>query len=194
MTIADSVRKLGSIGKAMMHTEVRLVGPDGHDVPTGEVGELWFRGPHVSLGYWRNPEATAAAYGADGWFRSGDLARRDDEGFFTIAGRAKEMIISGGVNIFPAEIESVLLQHPGVRDAAVVGIEHPTWGEVGVAFVVPLAAGSAEAEPVLAFLAERLARYKLPKEVLTVDELPRTPYGKVVKGELQRLYRTERRG
>ena len=128
MTIADSVRKLGSIGKAMMHTEVRLVGPDGHDVPTGEVGELWFRGPHVSLGYWRNPEATAAAYGADGWFRSGDLARRDDEGFFTIAGRAKEMIISGGVNIFPAEIEAVLLQHPGVRDAAVVGVEDPTWG------------------------------------------------------------------
>ena len=147
MTIADSVRKLGSIGKAMMHTQVRLVGADGNDVAPGEVGELWFRGPHVSLGYWRNPEATAAAYGTDGWFRSGDLARCDDEGFFTIAGRAKEMIISGGVNVYPAEIEAVLLQHPGVRDAAVVGVEDATWGEVGVAFVVPLAPGSAERAP-----------------------------------------------
>ena len=111
----------------------------------GEVGELWFRGPHVSRGYWNRPEETAAAYLADGWFRSGDLARRDEEGFFYIAGRQKEMLISGGVNVYPAEIESALLQHPGVRDAAVVGVEHPTWGEVGVAFVVPLAPGSAEA-------------------------------------------------
>jgi len=206
MTIADSVRKLGSIGKAMMHTEVRLVGPDGHDVPTGEVGELWFRGPHVSLGYWRNPEATAAAYGADGWFRSGDLARRDDEGFFTIAGRAKEMIISGGVNIFPAEIEAVLLQHPGVRDAAVVGVEDPTWGEVGVAFVVPLApagaagsggsdgSGSALLPSLLEFVGARLARFKLPKEIVQLPELPRTAYGKVIKGELRARYLSDRAG
>ena len=134
-------------------------------MPAGEVGELWFRGPHVSLGYWRNPEATAAAYVAGGWFRSGDLARRDEEGFFSIAGRAKEMIISGGVNIYPAEIEAVLLQHPGVRDAAVVGLEHPTWGETGIAFVVPVAPGSADAATLLEFVGERLARFKLPKEI-----------------------------
>lgn len=188
MTIEDSVRKLGSIGKPMMHTEVRLVDGTGLDVAAGEVGEMWFRGPHLSLGYWRRPEATAESYVAGGWFRSGDLARRDEEGFFTIAGRAKEMIISGGVNIYPAEIEAVLLSYPGVRDAAVVAIEHPTWGEVGVAFVVPLEAGSAEPQALLDFAGERLARYKLPREIVHVAELPRTAYGKVVKGDLRQRY------
>ena len=192
MTVEDSLAKLGSIGKPMMHTEVRLVGADGNDVATGEVGELWFRGPHVSLGYWRQPEATAAAYVAGGWFRSGDLARCDTEGFFTIAGRAKEMIISGGVNIYPAEIEAVLLQHPGVRDAAVVGIEDPTWGEAGIAFVVPLAPGSAAADSLLEFVGARLARFKLPQEIVHLPELPRTAYGKVVKGELKALYLSRR--
>ncbi|HLF55431.1 MAG TPA: long-chain fatty acid--CoA ligase [Thermoanaerobaculia bacterium] len=192
MTIEDSVRKLGSIGKPMMHTEVRLVGADGRDVSAGEIGEMWFRGPHVSLGYWNRPDATAESYVEGGWFCSGDLARRDEDGFFFIAGRAKEMFISGGVNVYPAEIEAVLLQHPGVRDAAVVGIEHPTWGEVGIAFVVPLAEGSAEADSVLDFVAERLARFKLPKEIVHLDELPRTAYGKVVKGELRARYLAER--
>ncbi len=194
MSVEDSVRKPGSIGRPMMHTEVRLVGGDGVEVPAGEIGELWFRGPHVSLGYWNRPEATAEAYVDAGWFRSGDLARRDEEGFFYIAGRAKEMFISGGVNVYPAEIEATLLQHPRVRDAAVVGIEHPTWGEVGVAFVVPLEAGSLDGEAVLEFLAERLARYKVPKEIIEVQELPRTAYGKVVKGELRDRYLSDRVG
>lgn len=194
MTVEDSLAKLGSIGKPMMHTEVRLVGADGNDVATGEVGELWFRGPHVSLGYWNRPEATAESYVAGGWFRSGDLARCDADGFFTIAGRAKEMIISGGVNVYPAEIEAVLLQHPGVRDAAVVGIEDPTWGEAGIAFVVPLAPASAPAEELLEFVGERLARFKLPREIVHLAELPRTPYGKVVKGELKGLYLSRRAG
>ena len=210
MTVEDSVAKLGSIGKPMMHTEVRLVatgqeaddeGTPPRDVETGEVGEMWFRGPHVSLGYWNRPEATAESYLPDGWFRSGDLARRDEDGFFYIAGRAKDMIISGGVNIYPAEIEAVLLQHPGVRDAAVVGIDHPTWGEVGIAFVVPLEDLDAESaavrdldESLLAFLGERLARYKLPKQIVHRDELPRTAYGKVVKGELRERYLEELEG
>ncbi len=193
MTVEDSVRKLGSIGKPLMHTEVRLAGADGQEVPTGEIGEMWFRGPHVSLGYWNRPDATAEVYRPDGWFRSGDLARRDAEGFFTIAGRAKDMIISGGVNIYPAEIEAVLLQHAGVRDAAVTGVEHATWGEIGIAFVVPIAAGSAPAEGLLEFLGERLARYKLPREIVYVDELPRTAYGKVVKGELRALWSQTRK-
>lgn len=187
MTAEDSVRKLGSIGKPLMHTEVRLVGADGRDVPPGEVGEMWFRGPHVSLGYWNRPQATAEAYLPGGWFRSGDLARRDEEGFFTIAGRAKDMLISGGVNVYPAEIEAVLVQHPRVRDAAVAGVEHPTWGEVGVAFVVALGdeltAGDLEA-----FLGARLARYKVPRDFVFLPELPRTPYGKVVKGDLRARY------
>ena len=191
MTVEESVAKLGSIGKPMMHSEVRLVDGDGRDVPTGEVGEMWFRGPYVSLGYWNRPEATAEAYLPDGWFRSGDLARRDEDGFFTIAGRAKDMLISGGVNVYPAEIEAVLLQHPGVRDAAVVGVDDPSWGEVGVAFVVPLEAGSAEPAEVLAFLGERLARFKLPKRIVHAAELPRTAYGKVVKGELRARYLAE---
>lgn len=193
MTIEDSVRKRGSIGTPMMHTEVRLVDGEGRDVPVGEVGELWFRGPHVSQGYWNRPQETAESYVDGGWFRSGDLARRDDDGYFYIAGRKKEMFISGGVNVYPAEIEAVLLQHPGVRDATVVGIEHPTWGEVGVAFVVPLAPGSASAASVLEFLGARLARYKLPRELVEVAELPRTAYGKVVKGELAARYLAERR-
>jgi len=192
MTVEDSLARLGSIGKPVMHTLVRLVGADGADVATGEVGELWFRGPHLSNGYWNRPEATAESYVAGGWFRSGDLARCDEDGFFTIAGRAKEMIISGGVNVYPAEIEAVLLQHPGVRDAAVVGVEDPTWGEAGIAFVVPLASGSAPAESLLEFVGERLARFKLPKAVVHLAELPRTPYGKVVKGELKSLYLSRR--
>ncbi|MGH7417730.1 MAG: AMP-binding protein, partial [Candidatus Rokuibacteriota bacterium] len=161
MTVEESLRKKGSIGKPLMFTETRLADEDGNEVPVGEVGELWLRGPHVSRGYWNDPEATAAALDPDGWFHTGDLARRDEEGFHTIAGRRKDMFISGGVNVYPAEIEAVLLQHPGVRDAAVVAIDDPTWGEVGVAFVVELAAGTAPAESVGEFLGERLARYKL---------------------------------
>jgi fatty-acyl-CoA synthase len=197
MAVEESVAKRGSIGKPLMQTEVKLAGADGSEVATGEIGELWFRGPHVSLGYWNRPEANSAAFVDDAspggrWFRSGDLARRDADGFYWIAGRAKEMFISGGVNVYPAEIEAALVQHPGVRDAAVVGVEDPRWGEVGVAFVVELEPGSAGEASVLDFLAERLARYKLPKSVLVLPELPRTAYGKVVKGELRERFLAHR--
>ena len=173
MTVEESVAKPGSIGKPLMFTEARLVGEDGAEVPVGEVGELLLKGPHVCKGYWKNPDATAAALDADG--------------FHYIAGRKKDMIISGGVNVYPAEIEGELLLHPEVRDAAVVGIPHPTWGEVGIAFVV------ADGEPpspdeITAFLGEKLAKYKIPREFVFVDALPRTPYGKVVKGELRDRY------
>ena len=187
MTEDDSRRKLGSIGKPMMFTEVALVGELG-PVAVGEVGEMYFRGPHVSLGYWKNPEATAAAFTEGGYFRSGDLARRDEEGFFYIAGRAKDMIITGGVNVYPAEIEAILLEHPGVRDAALVGVEDPRWGEAGIAFVVPVGPGSAEPEALLEYLGGRLARFKLPREIVHLEELPRTAYGKVVKGDLRKRY------
>ena len=197
MTLADSVAKRGSIGRPMMGTEVRLVDDDGHDVAEDEVGEMWFRGPHVSQGYWNNPEATAAALDADGWFRSGDKARRDEDGFFYVAGRAKDMIISGGVNIYPAEIEAVLLQHPGVEDAAVVAVPDPKWGEIGIAYLVarpagphddPGTTGTIPDDDLAAFLAERLARYKTPKGFRWIEALPRTAYGKVVKGTLRDLY------
>jgi fatty-acyl-CoA synthase len=183
MTVEESVKKKGSLGKPMMFTEARLVDGDGREVPDGEVGELLLRGPHVCLGYWNNPEATAAALDPEGWFHTGDLARRDGEGFFTIAGRKKDMFISGAVNVYPAEIEGELLLHPAVKDAAVIGAPDPTWGEVGVAFVVPRG-DPPTAEELATFLAGRLAKYKIPKQFVFVDALPRTPYGKVVKAEL----------
>jgi fatty-acyl-CoA synthase len=187
MTVEESVAHAGSIGKPLPFTATRLLGDEGRDVPDGEVGELLIRGPHVCRGYWNNPAATAAALDADGWFHTGDLARRDSEGFHAIAGRKKDMIISGGVNVYPAEIEGELLLHPGVRDAAVVGVPHPTWGEMGVAFLV--AAGAPVPTPELAeFLAAKLAKYKIPRDVVWVDALPRTAYGKVVKGELRERY------
>jgi fatty-acyl-CoA synthase len=191
MTIEESVRKAGSIGKPMMFTEARLAGRDGGDVAPDEVGELWLRGPHVSLGYWRNPEATAAALDADGWFHTGDLAKRDADGFFTIAGRQKDMFISGGVNVYPAEIEGQLLLCPGVRDAAVVGVPNDTWGEVGVAFVVRDPAAPPSPADLERFLLERLAKFKIPRDWVFVDALPRTSYGKVVKPQLLQQYRAQ---
>jgi len=187
MTAADAVTRLGSIGKPLLFTEAHLEGEDGGEVPAGEVGELCLRGPHVCKGYWNNPEATATALDAEGWFHTGDLARRDADGFFYIAGRKKDMIISGGVNVYPAEIEGELLLHPGVRDAAVVGVPHPTWGETGIAFVVPGEEPPA-AEDLAAFLEGRLAKYKIPRDFVFIEALPRTPYGKVVKGELRERY------
>lgn len=202
MSVEDSFAKLGSIGRPMMYTDVRLVDEQGADVPAGEVGELLFRGPHVCAGYWRDPEATAAALDAEGWFHSGDLGRRDEDGFYYVAGRRKDMIISGGVNVYPAEIEAALLLHPGVEDAAVVAVPDERWGEVGVAFVVPRAAagppagagsaaGPLDPDALAAFLGERLARFKIPKVFRVLDRLPRTAYGKVVKGELRERFLAE---
>jgi fatty-acyl-CoA synthase len=183
MTVDDSYRKPGSIGRPMLFTEVKVVDGEGFEVEAGEVGEMWIRGPHVSNGYWNNPEATRAAYLEGGWLRTGDLARRDEEGFFYIAGRGKDMFISGGVNVYPAEIEAELVAHPAVADAAVVSVADETWGEVGVAFVV----GTTSAEELVSFLTLRISRYKVPRRFVFVDALPRTPYGKVVKEELKRL-------
>ncbi len=190
MTVEESIAKAGSIGKPLMFAEARLIGADGVPVADGEVGELCLRGPHVSRGYWGRPEATAEALGADGWWRTGDLARRDAEGFFTIAGRAKDLLIRGGVNVYPAEIEGELLLHPQVRDAAVVGVPDEKWGEAGVAFLV---AGESRptVDELLEFLGSRLARYKHPSAFVFVDALPRTAYGKVRKGELRTRYLSE---
>lgn len=185
MTVDESVRKKGSIGKPLMFTSARAAADDGTEMPPGEVGELWLRGPHVCTGYWNNPAATAAALDADGWFHTGDLARRDEDGFYYIAGRKKDMLISGGVNIYPAEIEAELLLHPAVQDAAVVGIPDATWGEVGAAFIVLRGGTAASEDDLSAFLGARLAKYKVPRRWVFIDALPRTAYGKVVKGELR---------
>ncbi|HUO16652.1 MAG TPA: long-chain fatty acid--CoA ligase [Verrucomicrobiae bacterium] len=184
MTAEEAIRKKGSIGKPMMFTEAWLHG----EGQSGQ-GELCFRGPHVCGGYWNNPKATAAAIDADGWFHTGDVARRDEEGFFYIVGRSKDMFISGGVNVYPAEVEVELLKHPSVSDAAVIGVPHPTWGEVGVAFVVAASSNRPSAEGLTDFLAKKLARYKIPRNFIFVESLPRTAYGKVVKGELRQTFK-----
>ena len=182
MTVEESYRKPGSIGRPMLFTEVRLADADGNDVATNDVGEMWIRGPHVSNGYWNNEAATREAFREDGFLRTGDLARRDEDGFFYIAGRRKEMFISGGVNVYPAEIEAELVAHPQVSDAAVVAVSDDTWGEVAIAFVV----ATATSEELTQYLGTRIARYKVPKRFVHLDALPRTPYGKVVKEELRK--------
>jgi fatty-acyl-CoA synthase len=167
----DAMRKIGSAGKPYPYVEVDVA----------QDGELLVRGPNVFAGYWRNPEATAATL-AGGWLHTGDVVERDDDGYFWIKGRVKEMYISGGENVYPAEVESVLHEHPQVADAAVVGVPDETWGEVGIAFVV--ADGDLTEDELVAFARERLARFKVPKGVRFVDELPRNSMGKIQKGEL----------
>jgi fatty-acyl-CoA synthase len=167
----DAVRKAGWAGKPYPFVDVRL-SPEG---------ELQVRGPNVFPGYWRNPEATSAAFD-DGWLRTGDVAEQDDEGNYRIRGRLKDMYISGGENVYPAEVEAVLHEHAAVVDAAVVGVPDERWGESGVAFVVTRS--EAAAEELRDWCGERLARYKVPREVRFVEELPRSPMNKVLKDEL----------
>jgi fatty-acyl-CoA synthase len=187
MTVEDSYRKAGSIGRPMMYSSARVTREDGAECEPGEVGDLYIEGPHVSSGYWNNPDETAKSYLEDGWFRTGDCARRDDEGFFSIAGRRKEMFISGGVNVYPAEVEGELVHHPDVADAAVIGVEDETWGEVGVAFVVPVPGRTINRGALESWLGERLSRIKIPKEWHVLDALPRSPYGKVEKEKLKEM-------
>jgi fatty-acyl-CoA synthase len=179
---AEAWERIGSVGRPQLLVRVRIVDAAGRDVPDGQVGDLLFAGPAVTPGYWNDPEATRAAFTADGWLRSGDLARRDGDGFYWIAGRRKEMFISGGENVFPVEIENVLAAHPSVCEAAVVPAPDARWGEVGRAYV-RLAAGAAplsEGE-LEAFCRTRLAPYKVPRSVTFVPDFPRTAAGKVQK-------------
>jgi fatty-acyl-CoA synthase len=174
--------KVGSVGYPIFHIDMKTIREDGSDCRDGEEGELLIRGPHVVAGYWRNPEATAETI-RDGWLHTGDIAVRDADGCYSILGRSKEMFISGGENVYPAEIESVLMAHPKVLDAAVVGVPHDTWGEVGRAFLV-VDEGYDEDE-LKSFLGDRLARYKLPRSMVLLDALPLTAIGKVDKKLLE---------
>lgn len=187
MTDAESVSKTGTVGKPIFHSAMRLVDGEGHDLPAGEMGELLIRGPHVFSGYWRNPEATAESL-VDGWFHTGDMARRDEDGFYSIAGRTKDMIISGGENVYAAEVEAVFREHPAVAEAALIGQPDETWGEVGLMIVVPRGDMQVSATELTAFCRERLARYKVPKEIVFADELPYSPYGKIEKVKLRERY------
>ena len=192
MTSHEAVAHAGAIGRPMMFTDVRLVDDEGRPASAGQVGELVIRGPHVSAGYWNHPQATAAAYDAEGYFHTGDLARCDENGIYTIAGRRTDMFISGGVNIYPPEVEAELLLHEEVEDVAVVGVSDPKWGETGVAFVLPRRKRGVTREALLDFLRGRLAKYKIPREFVFVEALPRTAYGKVKKGELRDAYQQQR--
>jgi fatty-acyl-CoA synthase len=195
MTDAESVPKLGSVGKPIFHSKMRLLEPETErDVPIGREGELLIWGPHVCTGYWRNLEATAASHwydpdtGSGPWFRTGDMARMDQDGFYYIIGRYKDMIKSGGENIYAAEVESVFCQHPAVREAALIGMPHEKWGEVGLMVVVLEQGHTAAEDELQAFCGEHLARYKIPKKVVIAEALPYSEYGKVQKAELKKRY------
>lgn len=192
----DALRKLGSVGKVIPTVSARIVDEDMNDVPVGQVGEIVYRAPTLMAGYWNNPKATAEAF-AGGWFHSGDLVRQDEEGYIWVVDRKKDMIISGGENIYCAEVENVLAAHPDVVEVAVIGREHPRWGEVPVAVVVLRSSLGATNRDTAApadldeFLNARLARYKHPKAIEVVDALPRNPAGKVLKTELRSQFGRE---
>lgn len=178
----DALTKIGSCGKPQMLLDVRIVDADGIDVAEGESGEIWMRGAGLTPGYWQRPEETAKAFTPDGWLKSGDIGRRDSDGCYYVAGRIKEMYISGGENVYPAEVENVLARHPEVLEAAVIGVPDEKWGEVGHAFVLMRpGAQPISANEVIQFCRGNLAGYKTPRHVTIVDEFPRTAAGKIRK-------------
>ena len=183
----DAMRKIGSVGKVVPGVAARIVDDDMNDVPVGQVGEIVYRGANVTSGYWHNPTATSDAF-RGGWFHSGDLVRMDDEGFIYVVDRKKDMIISGGENIYCAEVENALYAHPEIVEAAVIANSDPRWGEVPVAVVVLSEGSHLGVEELSAFLDDHLARYKHPKRLVVVDELPRNPSGKVVKPTLRERF------
>jgi len=179
--------KVGSAGIAPFFSEVRVVDENDHEVPDGQRGEIVVRGPNVMKGYWGRPDATAEIL-VDGWFHTGDIGKRDADGYFYILDRKKDMIISGGENVYPAEVEDVLYQHPHVKEVAVIGVQHSRWGETVRAVVVVKEGASLTEQDVIAFAEGKLARFKQPKSVMFTDTLPRNPTGKVIKFELREKF------
>lgn len=186
-----ALEKIGSVGKAQLLIEARIAGPDDRPVPQGETGEIQFFGPGLTPGYWQRPGETAKLFTADGWLKSGDLGRFDADGYCFIAGRIKEMYISGGENVYPAEVENILDEHPAVQESAVTGTPDEKWGEVGCAHIILRAGQSASAEDLRAWCRDRLAAYKVPRHVLFTHDFPRTAAGKVQKHHLPGPERVE---
>ncbi|MGZ5848482.1 MAG: malonate--CoA ligase [Ramlibacter sp.] len=178
-------RRAGTVGFPLPGVGLRICGDDGRELPAGEIGGIQVKGPNVFKGYWRMPEKTAEEFTADGWFKTGDVGRIDERGYVSIVGRSKDLIISGGYNVYPAEIEGYINELPGVAESALVGVPHPDFGEVGVAVVVPRAGATLEPDAVVAALKARLANFKIPKRCFIVDELPRNTMGKVQKNLLR---------
>jgi fatty-acyl-CoA synthase len=184
-----SLAKLGSAGKAPLFGEIRVVDEANQPITAPRTnGEVCYRGPNLMKGYWRRPEATAAAIDGEGWFHTGDVGYLDEDGFLYIADRVKDMVITGGENVYPAEVESVLYEHPGVADVAVIGLPDERWGEAVVAVVAPHEGADLTLDDLRDFAGERLARYKLPTRIEVVDALPRNPAGKVLKFELRERF------
>jgi len=183
----ESTEHVGSAGVPVFFTDVRCVQPDLTDTEPGEPGEVLVRGPNVTPGYWNDPEATAASFVEDGWFRSGDVATVDEAGHYFIVDRIKDMYVSGGENVYPAEVEAAIFEHPAVAEVAVIGVPDERWGEVGRAFIVAAPGREVDGAALRSFLEGRLARYKLPVYVDVVAELPRTGSNKVRKSPLRAL-------
>ena len=185
MPFRETTERPASTGKAAMHCEIRLVDEEGRDVPVGEKGEILVRGPNVMTEYWNDPAATRAAF-TDGWFHTEDIAHRDSDGYLYVDGRSKDMIITGGENVYPASVERVLCECAQVSEVAVVGRPDDYWGEVVVAVVVPEGV-SRDAEKILSFCDGRIANFETPRQVVFVDSLPRNAMGKVEKEALREI-------
>ena len=181
-------RVAGTVGFALPGVEVRIADAGGHELPHGEVGVIEVRGPNVFPGYWQMPEKTAEEFRDDGFFITGDMAQMDEQGRVTIVGRTKDLVISGGYNVYPKEVETLVDALPGVRECAIIGVPHPDFGEAVVAVVVPVDEPIDEARLRQA-LADKLARFKQPKRVINVAGLPRNAMGKVQKNQLRDTYR-----
>jgi len=186
----ESARRGGTVGLPLPGVGVRVHDDKGHPLPAGEIGGIEVKGPNVFKGYWRMPEKTADEFTPDLWFKTGDVGRIDADGFVTIVGRSKDLIISGGYNVYPAEIEGTINELPGVAESAVVGVPHPDFGEAVVAVVVPRAGATVDGAAVAAQLRTQIANFKIPKQVFVVPELPRNAMGKVQKNLLRDRYRT----
>jgi fatty-acyl-CoA synthase len=189
MPVADKaqlIAKAGSCGLPYISIQTRIVDDEGHDVARGETGELWLRGPSITKGYWNKPDVTAKAFDGD-WFKTGDAARQDEDGFFYLVDRKKDMYISGGENVYPAEVEAVIAELVDVAECAVIGVPDPKWGEVGKAFVIPRAGAVIDPQAIIAHCTTRLARFKVPVTVVMTDSVPRTASGKVQKHLLKRF-------
>jgi long-chain acyl-CoA synthetase len=184
-SVVDGEPKPDSIGVPLPGLEVRLIDEEGEDAPAGDAGEIWVRGPNVFAGYWENPDATASAVDDQGWLHTGDIAVVDDDGFLFIVDRAKDLIIVSGFNVYPAEVEEALLEHPGIAQVAVAGVSHPYSGETVKAFVVSESGRHLEEDEVIEFCADRLARYKCPTKVMFVNELPVGAAGKLLRRSLR---------
>jgi long-chain acyl-CoA synthetase len=181
----DRERKAGSIGTPIEGVEMQIWDDDGNELAQGEVGEIVIRGHNLMKGYWERPDATDAVIDADGWFRTGDMAKVDEDGYFFIVDRKKDLIIRGGYNVYPREVEEVLYEHPAVQEAAVVGIPDDSLGEEVAAAVVLKEGESADATEIKAYVKEQVAAYKYPRKIWFVDELPKGPTGKILKREIE---------